>query len=82
MLHCVARILRVTGIENRESSVGARTVAHDFIEQVKLDQASGCRGCGQRKSKGPEKAILEGSTQRSNKRKPQCTCFVVVDIII
>lgn len=82
MLHSVVRILRVIGLENRESSVGARAVAHDFIEQVKLDQASGCRGCGQRKSKGPEKTILEGSTQSSNKRKPQCSCLVVVDIII
>lgn len=57
-------------------------MANDFVEQVELDQATGCEGCKQRESRGPEKAALEGSNQSSNKRKLQRICFVVVDIII
>lgn len=54
MLSCVVMILSIMGIKNRKSSVGARIVASDFTEQVKLDGPQAA-GDAQEKSRGPEK---------------------------
>lgn len=83
MLNCVAMIARITGIENRKSSVvleGWQMTSQSRSNLIRPQVAGDVDGAltGDR----PEKAILEGSAWGSNKRKLQRTCFVVTDSII
>lgn len=54
--------LRIIGVENRKSFVGTRVVANGFIEQTGRvqPQVEVRGGCGERKSRRPLRAILEG----------------------
>lgn len=69
MLKCVARNLRIIGVENRKSSVGARGVTNGCTGQEEGGQPqSEGRAVGTEKELGFSKGNYEGTTWSYNNK--------------